>query len=348
MENVRKKLESAPQMYMFVDDEIKKADEVYEDVIKSLKREVIEIPRIILQQGEGKAFFEEFDLDVKNISLQPMTDEIYRKTLRTNEAETIASKGGVMYDAPDKMLVNELINHPEIDYDSCSGLLFKLVAQAGDKLKSYLSEEQANTVMRQNVRQLSGLIFGQMMEHFKFVPAPYEKPKVFAFSQIEEHHYSKILSDKLHFYVDTIEPTSEIPSKVFGGFAKSCHTKYKFDSKAEKDFSSLFEHDPDVIKWLRPAKAQFDMWYDNNQSKYEPDFIVETAECIYMVEVKAANEVQAPDTLDKARAGMLFCEMASDFTKTSGGKQWKYSLIPHDKVQPNVGVVKLMENYLYK
>ena len=89
-----------------------------------------------------------------------------------------------------------------------------------------------------------------------------------------------------------------------------------------------------MIKWLRPALKQLSIYWNRND-KYHPDFIVETATTIYMVEIKASNEVNDIDTQAKAKAAIKYCNYATEFTLEHGGKQWQYALIAHDKVSKN-------------
>ena len=95
------------------------------------------------------------------------------------------------------------------------------------------------------------------------------------------------------------------------------------------------ENDADVIKWLRPAPDQMRIWWHHNTKLYEPDFIVETADCIYMIETKAANEITSAEVQEKTKAAVKYCNYATDYTKENEGKPWKYILIPHDKVAKN-------------
>ena len=123
-------------------------------------------------------------------------------------------------------------------------------------------------------------------------------------------------------------------SKVFGGFKKACHTLYKFDSGTERDFAIVLEKDDDVIKWLRPASKQFDIYYGpGGIKKYEPDFIVETAGKIYMIETKASNETDDAVVVQKAQAAMKYCEVVTEWNRENGGKPWEYALIPHTEVR---------------
>jgi len=128
-----------------------------------------------------------------------------------------------------------------------------------------------------------------------------------------------------------------VPRKIFKGFKKACHTLYKFDSLPELDFARLCERDPAVLKWLRPATSQFDIWWGKDRRRYEPDFVVETADRIYLVEIKASNEVNNADVQEKGRAGAEYCKNVSAYNAEldeSGkpkGKPWEYVLIGVDK-----------------
>jgi type III restriction enzyme len=142
-----------------------------------------------------------------------------------------------------------------------------------------------------------------------------------------------------------ITPTNAIPSKVFCGFKKACHNLYKFDSKTEKDFAIILEQDKDVIKWLRPAKNQFSIYWGHNLQRYCPDFIVETIDTIYMIETKKEGDIEIADVQEKAKAALYYCKNATDYTIQNGGKPWKYILIPHNVVMGNMGFMNLAVNY---
>jgi len=54
-----------------------------------------------------------------------------------------------------------------------------------------------------------------------------------------------------------------------------------------------------------------------------------------MIEVKAANEVQSADVIEKAKGAIKYCRHASEYTAENGGKKWMYAIIPHDKISKN-------------
>ena len=119
---------------------------------------------------------------------------------------------------------------------------------------------------------------------------------------------------------------------VFGHFSRCLYPLQKFDSDTERRFAVILERDAD--KWFKPAKGQFQMAYKlgAGQAEYVPDFVVETAHSLLMVETKARNELGAEDVMAKAQAGALWCQHASDHARANGTKPWQYLLIPHDQV----------------
>ena len=106
--------------------------------------------------------------------------------------------------------------------------------------------------------------------------------------------------------------------------------------------------DNSVIKWIRPTSNQFNITYDNNKRNYEPDFVVETADTIYLVETKKETDIPTEEVQEKARAALKYCQTATEYTTNNGGKPWKYILLPHDSVKYNMEFKYLVNTYEYK
>ncbi len=332
MEAVQKEL-STGQGNLFAAQIAVEASEIYEKLVADFKKNIIEIPRMDLVQGEVTASFDDFNLDSKDFAYDQLNEEIVRIGLKDKSYDTINVKSGVNYGSPVKLLISELINFSEVDYDSNADLLYKLAKQAVDKLQSNLSEgEEIKTVIFQWRSLIAGKIYAQMMEHFRLHEPDYIKPNVKPFTRIEDWNFTALLNAGQKDYRDDSFPASLVPKFVFRGFEKSCHFEYKFDSRTEQTLSYILENDNDVLKWLRPAANQFRIYWQHNSKIYEPDFVAETADCIYLIEPKAANEINSPDVQSKAQAAIKYCKYATEFTAEHGGKQWKYVLIPHDQV----------------
>jgi len=102
------------------------------------------------------------------------------------------------------------------------------------------------------------------------------------------------------------------------------------------------------LKWLRPAPNQFHIYWLHNSKIYEPDFVTETVDCIYLIEPKAANALDMTEIQAKAQAAIKYCKYATDYTVEHGGKQWKYVLIPYDLVTKTSSFKGLVMPNVYK
>jgi type III restriction enzyme len=350
IEKIKRKIYSDPQQSLFAAEAIKEVEAVYESVVGDFVANIIEIPRIIIQQSDDVlSGFKDFDLDTVTLNYQPVSEEILIKKLREQENSTdiVMGKGRIVPDSLENIIVNELINFPEIDYDNHSDLLFKLAGQAVEKFRTYLVEDDVTNVTQYHKKEIGNYIYVQMMDHFYYETPGFVKTTVRPFTKIEEHNFSKYTKDNIYHYTETITPTNSIPAKVFIGFKRACHNLYKFGSKTEKDFAWILEHDKLVLKWLRPAEKQFHIYWNHNSRRYHPDFVVETGRAIYLVETKKERDVDSSDVQEKARAAVQYCAHATEFTTRNGGKPWKYILIPHNAVKINMSVDNLVKAYEY-
>ena len=318
-----------------VEEQLAQLGSVAESMIVEYKNNIIEIPRMTIQQQEVEANFEWFDLDTKEgFSIPAMQQEIMRINLvDQSDVETLQAKSSGYYGNPVQQIVVQMMNYDDIDYDDNSELLYHLAKQAYNAIEEYNSD---NSAIPQTIHQYKGIIadriYRQMKEHFSLTSSEYIKPKVLPFVEILAPNLTEVISYGNRDYRDIITPPSLIRKYIFRGFEKACHFEYKFDSKTEQDFAYILENDKNVLKWLRPAQNQFRIYWDNNSKRYAPDFVVETKDTIYLVETKAQKDIDHKDVLAKRAAAEKYCEYASDYTTQNGGKPWKYVIIAHDNV----------------
>jgi len=135
---------------------------------------------------------------------------------------------------------------------------------------------------------------------------------------------------------------SNMAKYLFGGFARCLYPVAKFQSEPERILAVILEREAE--RWFRPAKGQFQLYYRSGSEhlEYQPDFVAETADTVYMLEPKARNQLDAPDVAAKRAAGALWCERASAHAATCGGKPWRYALIPHDVIAGNMTIAGLV------
>ena len=131
------------------------------------------------------------------------------------------------------------------------------------------------------------------------------------------------------YFKKEVPDKKNIKNYLFGGYKKSYYPENAFDSDDERRLSVILEEDEDVIRFIKPPLNQLGLFY-KAAKQYNPDFLVETKDKKYMIEVKAVNQTDTEEVRDKARAAVKWCECASK--KDADGKAWEYRLIPGDKI----------------
>ena len=150
-------------------------------------------------------------------------------------------------------------------------------------------------------------------------------------------------SERANLFSD--EYTENIQSVLFEGIKRGVFSTAKFDSRPELLLARILETESaDVQNWLRPAPQEFNITY-NHGHNYEPDFVVETENAIYLVEVKGEDKLNDPDVIAKKKRGIQYCEVASRWSKANGYKQWRYLFIPSKQVMPNSSFTQLAKRF---
>ena len=309
-----------------------------ETCAQALTENVIPIPRATVQpHTDIKRGFYDFTLDTRAMVWHPSDDTLLGTELQEG-GETFLVKTSVSGQNEIDTVENEIARHiivqDNVDYATCADLIYTLIEEVKRHFLSYLNSDEAKKVMRDRQRSIAEIIYAQMNEHFYKEEVSYQAANMYPFSRIEPSFGAKFKMDEI-FDLRTPLAPSEVRSKVFSGFKKAGHTLYKFDSDTERVFAIVLETDTAVLRWLRPAPKQFNIfWGTGGVNRYEPDFIVETADTIYMCEPKASRNMEDADVQEKAVAGLEYCRAASEYNANNGGKPWRYALIPHDEIRP--------------
>lgn len=363
-ENIQKEIAQKVSEQIAQKDELKPIVDNFSDIINSwtiqiidlqaslINKNVIDIPQIVVQPSlKVNKEYKDFDLDLTGFNFVPQSNVIITQNLQTNEIEEsgLTAKDRLA-DTEENVLVGLLCDKPEIDYDDCSDLLFKLVNQALNHFhKKYNDDEVKNIVLNQK-KNIADLIFAQIMKHF-YVVNPDMEVKVTSYrSKIIEPCYQKYSDENIkkinNSYSDNL---SQIRSTIYEGFKKATHKYYKFDSGTERDFAIVCESSSIVEKWMKPAPKQFSLyWGQGREHNYEPDFVVETKDCIYLVETKDHTKLNDAEVVMKATTAKTFCLEATKYNKALKKKPWKYILIPDDKINTTSSFETLITRFVQK
>lgn len=293
----------------------------------------IPIPRLkITDEGIEEYGFTDFDIDLSEFNHLPIRNEVLLQNLDNLSDIRRIESDSIDFDAynPKKVIVGLLREKPEIDYEKCKELLFKLITQVCDYYeKKYSSNDMRNIIMMYK-KDISQKIYDQMMQddHFYIKNGLLEE----SVSGTSDYNISQSYSWSEHvdFYSDSY--TSGIKSVLFEGIKKGVFSATKFDSKPELIFARVIENDPIVQNWLRPAPAEFNITY-NRGKRYEPDFVVETNDSFYIVEVKGEDKLDSADVISKSNRAVQFCKVATSWANATGRKPWKYIFIPSQQIQ---------------
>ena len=110
-------------------------------------------------------------------------------------------------------------------------------------------------------------------------------------TELKPSAYTAAATDPIHDFRQTVQERTRIARMLFGGFQRCLYRTQKFQSDSERKLAVIL--DRDALKWFRPARGQFQMYYKSgvDQLEYQPDFVAETADSIYMLESKARNDM---------------------------------------------------------
>lgn len=326
---------------------VKAAETVYQTTVDDIVRNNILIPNIKVTILENKGVIKDFDLNTNSFTENILQQEfeLLRETIYDHKQDRINIRSSQITVQPEFSILEFLKKKSEIDYDNNSDILFKLCEQAVQAIKDSLKKpETLGDTVLMYCELIANKIYAQVKENIVIEIVAESKPEAEPYSLILPWNYSKEKDDEILNFRETISARL-LSSKVFNGFSKSCHDKYKFDSIPEKRFAEIIENSTDVIKWLRPASKQFNLWYHNNSDRYIPDFVAETADTIYLIEIKAENELDDMVVKMKEEAAVNYCKNATKINMARNEKAWKYALIPHDKTESNMTFTRLVTEF---
>lgn len=310
------------------------------------KEKFIPIPQIkITDEGIVEYGFVDFDLELTLFNQQPITNELLIQNLQdARDVEKISADPLYFQTVnPQKVLLALLREKPEIDYEKCSQLLQKLITQVCTHFEDKFGYDYMRNIIMMYKKTIANTIYQQMMldTHFYREQGFLQESVIGTREYNLPSHYSyKEKQDLFDVFKE-----GNIKSILFTGIKKGVFSEVKFDSKPELIFARVLEKDLAVINWLRPSPSEFNITY-NNGKKYEPDFVVEMQDYNYIVEVKGEDKLENADVIAKRNRTIKYCEIASNWAKANGYKEWRYVFIPSLQIMENSTTKGLFERFI--
>ncbi len=338
--DLAKVLENFHELELYVSEKVEK-------VYKKIREKYIPIPKIkITDEGVEEYKFLDFDLDTSEFTHVPVSNELYTQNLiDISERKEIRNAEKLDFEAlnPAKVLLELLREKPEIDYESCSELVKKLIKQVIAHYRTKYNENETKNIVMMYCKDISNKMYYQMLRHF-YRDNSLLKEEVMSVSgankkQFYNYKYECNLYD--NFKENWL---GSIKSVLFTGIKKGVFSTAVFDSEQEHLLAQILEQDNGVLNWLRPAKDEFNIFY-NHGKRYEPDFVIETADIVYLTEVKDSSKLNDADVVAKKNRGIQFCKTVSEWAKANDFKEWRYVFIPHDKIFANSSFENLAKQF---
>ena len=310
-------------------------------------QQTIDIPRIlVVPKGEVRSGYRPFALDLGTLNYQAPSEELWIQHLRTNQLEILGlGKGGIEEQRLEDYVVSSLIDFDDVAYDDHADLLYELAEQVTEHLRSYLSEDDARKVLRLHQKEIGRFVHAQMQHHYWEEAVDYDVKVSRGFTELRPSAYTAAAGEQPLDYRTSPADKSNMAKYLFGGFKRCLYPVQKFQSDAERKLAVILERE--AVKWFKPAKGQFQLFYKSgaDQLEYQPDFVAETSDFVYMLEPKARNQLEEADVVAKKAAAVQWCRHASDHAASYRGKAWHYALIPHDVVSENMTLRALAEQF---
>ena len=306
------------------------------EVLKRYEALSIRIPKIYVEPAVvSPGRYRKFTLNLTYLNLQPMVSAIIKKSLEDGKQERMTSVLPIqLNESPIDYLAKSLLDSDSIsESEENTDLVLNLSNQTIAHLRSYLkSEKEVETVLSQHGPAIAQQIHAQMKAYYEPPVHRFTSSSGKDFTFLKSVHHAMPKGAVQIPFTQTPENKSSLSRYLFTGFKKSIYPAVKFDSDSERLFSCVLEQDSTVLKWVKPPRKSILLYYLRDL-RYEPDFIVETEDGLFMCEVKSSAEMEDPIVIQKKEAATHWCELATQHAQEHKAKPWAYLLIPHNEVR---------------
>jgi len=343
--NVRYKENTDVQMLI---DKMFDASDIGEIIIEESSNRTMFIPRLKTEfMGEEKYIIRDFDLDLSDMVYVPIAQDVIIKSMLDSRDKEIVIKGdAISLDTynPGKRLIEGIRGISDINYEKCSTIIIKIVKQFLAHYREKYNEEEVKNIIWGNYRDIISKFKSQLLANLAI---SYE-----GMVEVVEGINTTVIPSTISFeetkdLMEKPDTGVSIKTLVYTGGRKSVYSPFKFDSDSERVLANVCENSPEVIQWLRPQPTQFNITYDRGK-RYEPDFVIETKDKYYLVEVKAENQLKDPVVIAKKERAIEYCIKASEYNLSQGHKPFEYLFIPANQIMLNTSFNVLVDKYKEK
>ena len=299
-------------------------------ITKQVQGKFIPIPKLrITSTAPDELIYHDFDLDLNEFIQRPVENNVLVQSL-TDPSDREMISGGVINFSdfkPKNAIVHILRRKPEIRYEDTSELLFKLISQVCQHFQDKFGLDGMNNVVLLYKQAIAEKIYNQMLKHSVRKRGLIEE-EVFDVKRSNlPYNYNYL--EQVNLFEDNYN--HNIQSVLFTGIEKGVFDKAKFDSHPELALARILERDAAAKKWLRPAPSEFELYY-NGLHRYEPDFVAQTDDCNYLIEVKGEDRLDDEDVLEKKKRAVTYCSLATKWSEAHGFMPWKHLFIPSQAI----------------
>lgn len=313
------------------------------EIHRAVVDKYIPIPKIKVEEnGVDDYIYEDFDLDLSKFTQTPIDNQLLIQNLEDPSDLQRVRGDKIDFGAyePKKVILEQIRMQPEVDYEKCSKLLYKLITQVCDHFENRHGQNGMQNIVMMNKVSIGKEIYEQLLRNFKVKTGFLEEEVIDVLNYNVCQQYNCKYKLNLFAAYET-----RIQNIVFTGIKKGVFGEAKFDSEPELVFARVLEQDNDVKNWLRPASSQFNITY-NHGHRYEPDFVVEVEDLIYLVEVKGEDRMGDADVTAKKERAVRYCKAVSEWGKANGYKQWQYLFIPAGEIHSNSSFKQLAKRFI--
>ncbi len=286
--------------------------------VKKYQARAISVPKIYIQPTTKVELspvkikksidfvIEESQIERFNVANNKLLESIDAEILEDpNPANTLAC-----------LMIDNITEFDSNDADYILNIVDQYLTEIGgnDRHKKQIVRKYASIILEDIRKQVYSVIKSQTTFTYQIKKASIVFGKQLKnIKPLGEVNLHKEITDKIN-----------IRKYIFAGYKKSYYEKNGFDSDAERRLSVVLESDDKVVRWIKPPLNQLGIYYSAG-AQYNPDFLVETIDAKYMIEVKEERELNNKEVQLKKNEGELWCKYASIVDADS--KKWKYRLI---------------------